>query len=419
VTEISDFASLNLADPIARAIAAEGYTTPTPIQARTIPHALAGRDVLGIAQTGTGKTASFALPILQALATGRAPITPKAARALVLAPTRELAAQIADSFRVYGRGIRVSVALVIGGASSHAQRQAMQPGVDVIVATPGRLLDHLSAGAVRLDQTRTVVLDEADHMLDLGFLPPIRKILARLPAKRQTLFFSATMPAPIKALADEMLKDAVEVAVTPVATTAERVAQSVYLVAHGGKRALLAHLLRDTAMARTLVFTRTKHGADKVVKQLAADGIRAEAIHGNKSQPQRTRTLDGFRSGRVRVLVATDIAARGIDVDGVTHVVNFDLPDVPESYVHRIGRTCATSNAPRASPSRAPHCPRCPACRRSPNPPPPARRSARRSGRRSARRRPARAASAAGAALPDRPATTRSRMQPARSRRSA
>jgi ATP-dependent RNA helicase RhlE len=348
-TEIaSTFDSLALAAPIARAIAAEGYTTPTPIQARTIPLAIAGRDVLGIAQTGTGKTAAFALPILNALHAGRAPIPPKAARALVLAPTRELATQIAESFRVYGKFIRVSVALVIGGASGSAQVRAMAPGVDVIVATPGRLLDHLSTGAVRLDHVTTVVLDEADHMLDLGFLPPIRKILARLPKQRQTLFFSATMPGPIKLLADEMLKTPAEISVAPVATTAERVSQSVYLVEHNGKRALLAHLLRDAAMARTLVFTRTKHGADRVVKHLAADGLASEAIHGNKSQPQRERALANFKSGRARVLVATDIAARGIDVDGVTHVVNFDLPDVPESYVHRIGRTARAGAAGQA-----------------------------------------------------------------------
>jgi ATP-dependent RNA helicase RhlE len=343
VTDTTDFGStfdsLALAAPIARAIAIAGYTTPTPIQTQTIPHALAGRDVLGIAQTGTGKTAAFALPILNRLAAGREPIPPKAARALVLAPTRELASQIAESFRTYGHFLRVSVALVIGGASPAAQLRALAPGVDVIVATPGRLLDHLGAGAVRLDHVRTLVLDEADHMLDLGFLPPIRKIVARLPKARQTLFFSATMPAPIKALADDMLENPVEIAVAPVATTAERVAQAVYFVEHNGKRALLAHLLKSPAMARTLVFARTKHGADKVVRHLEQDGIAAEAIHGNKSQPQRNRALDGFKSGRTRVLVATDIAARGIDVDGVTHVVQVDLPDVPETYVHRIGRT--------------------------------------------------------------------------------
>jgi len=345
VTDTTDFASLALAEPIARAVAAEGYTTPTPIQVRTIPHVMAGRDVLGIAQTGTGKTAAFALPMLHAMAQGREKIPARSARTLVLAPTRELATQIADSFRAYGKFIRVSVALVIGGASGYAQARALAPGVDVIVATPGRLLDHLSTGAVRLDTVRTLVLDEADHMLDLGFLPSIRKILQRLPKQRQTLFFSATMPGPIKVLADEILKDPVEISVAPVATTAERVAQSVHLIEQNGKRALLSHLLRDPAMARTLVFTRTKHGADRVVKQLGIDGIAAEAIHGNKSQPQRNRALDGFRQGRVRVLVATDIAARGIDVDGVTHVVQFDLPDVPESYVHRIGRTARAGAA--------------------------------------------------------------------------
>ena len=345
VTDVTDFASLALAAPIARAVEKAGYSTPTPIQARTIPLVIAGRDVLGIAQTGTGKTAAFALPILHRMAGDRRRMAPRTARVLVLAPTRELAGQIADSFRGYGHFIRAGVALVIGGAPMGAQARALAHGPDVIVATPGRLLDHLQSGNVRLDQVETLVLDEADHMLDLGFLPSVRKILAHVPKARQTLFFSATMPPAIRTLADEMLREAAEVAVAPAASTAERVAQSVHLVEQGSKRALLSHLLRDAAMARTLVFTRTKHGADRVVKQLGADGIAAEAIHGNKSQPQRTRALEAFRQGRTRVLVATDIAARGIDVEAVTHVVQYDLPDVPETYVHRIGRTARAGAA--------------------------------------------------------------------------
>jgi ATP-dependent RNA helicase RhlE len=344
---LTDFSSLGLAEPILRAVAHEGYDTPTPIQAQSIPALLGGRDLLGIAQTGTGKTAAFALPILQHLSQlGRA--RPKTCQALVLAPTRELAAQIADSFRTYGRNLRLSVAVVVGGVSYGPQIQALTRGVDVLVATPGRLLDHMQTGAVRLDATKIVVLDEADHMLDLGFLVPIRRIIKALPAERQNLFFSATMPREIDALAADMLRDPVRVAVTPMATTADRVNQHVYLVDGSGKRPLLVELLSDPKLSRTLVFTKTKRGADRVTEHLEDAGISAAAIHGNKSQGQREKALAAFKAGRVRVLVATDIAARGIDVDAVTHVVNFELPHVPESYVHRIGRTARAGAAGEA-----------------------------------------------------------------------
>ena len=342
MTQFTDF---GLAAPLLKALAGEGYTQPTPIQAQAIPGVMAGRDLQGIAQTGTGKTAAFALPILHRLAAERRQPERKGARVLVLSPTRELASQIGESFRTYGKHIGVSVAVIFGGVKYGAQHKAMANGVDVLVATPGRLLDHMSTGAVRLDETKIVVLDEADHMLDLGFVVPIRRILAKLPKQRQNLFFSATMPKEIAGLAGEMLRDPVHVAVTPMATTAERVDQKVIFVETARKRQVLAEILRDKRMERTLVFTRTKHGADKVTHHLEAVGQPAAAIHGNKSQPQRERALAAFKDGRVRVLVATDIAARGIDVDGVTHVVNFDLPNVPEAYVHRIGRTARAGHA--------------------------------------------------------------------------
>ncbi|MEZ5863563.1 MAG: DEAD/DEAH box helicase [Geminicoccaceae bacterium] len=337
---MTQFADFGLAEPLLRALQSEGYTSPTPIQTKALAPVIEGRDLLGIAQTGTGKTAAFALPILHRLfVTDRKPLQPRSARTLVLAPTRELAAQIAASFETYGRHLRPVVTVVVGGVKHNPQVRALARGVDVLVATPGRLLDHLQGGTVRLDQTEIVVLDEADHMLDLGFLVPIRRILAKLPRRRQTLFFSATMPKDIGELARDMLTDPVEVSVAPVATTAERVDQSVYLVDAADKRSLLAELLAGPEFSRTLVFTRTKHGADKVARHLEAAGIPAAAIHGNKSQSQRERALAAFKSGRSRILVATDIAARGIDVDAVSHVVNFELPDVPEAYVHRIGRT--------------------------------------------------------------------------------
>ena len=336
---MTNFESLGLAPALLKALAGEGYTTPTPIQSQAIPHVLLGRDVQGIAQTGTGKTAAFALPILQRLAENRRSAPRLGCRVLVLSPTRELASQIAESFRVYGRFTNVRVALMFGGVPKGKQARAVAGGVDVIVATPGRLLDHMMDRAVRLDAVETLVLDAADHMLDLGFIVPIRKIVGATPAVRQTLFFSATMPKEISTLAGSMLKNPVHVAVAPEATTAEKVDQSVVFVETPRKRHVLFDLLRDVTTGRTLVFTRTKHGADKVVKFLEESGLPAVAIHGNKSQPQREKALAMFRSGQTRVLIATDIAARGIDVDGVTHVINFDLPNVPESYVHRIGRT--------------------------------------------------------------------------------
>ena len=335
---MTNFTDLGLNAALLKAVATEGYTVPTPIQTQAIPPALTGRDVQGIAQTGTGKTAAFALPILQRLGASKARPAPKTCRALVLAPTRELAGQIAESFRVYGRHTGLTVALVFGGVPKPRQTRQLAGGVDVLVATPGRLLDHLNDRAVRLDCVEVLVLDEADHMLDLGFIIPIRRIAALTPAKRQTLLFTATMPPEIAKLADGLLRDPVHVAVAVAATTAERVTQHVMFVDTSAKRGALRDLLAKSK-GRTLVFTRTKHGADRVVKYLDEYGVPSAAIHGNKSQGQRERALADFRSGSTRVLVATDIAARGIDVDDVTHVINFDLPNVPESYVHRIGRT--------------------------------------------------------------------------------
>ncbi len=336
---MTQFTDLGLAEPLLRALTQEGYVTPTPIQAQAIPPLLQNRDLLGIAQTGTGKTAAFALPILNHFLKNPRKPNPKTARALILAPTRELALQIAASFRAYGKFTGFRVAIVIGGVSAGPQVAAMSGGLDVLVATPGRLLDHMSTGAVRMNETEILVLDEADHMLDLGFVVPIRKILQKIPKARQSLFFSATMPREIAALASEMLTNPVEVKVAPVAATADRVAQEAYLVESGGKPALLVELLKRPGFSRSIVFTRTKRGADKVAKHCEAAGITAAAIHGNKSQNQRQRALDDFKKGKTSVLVATDIAARGIDIDSVSHVVNFDLPEVPEAYVHRIGRT--------------------------------------------------------------------------------
>ena len=336
---VTTFTELGLAAPLLRALEEAGYETPTPIQAQAIPTVLEGRDLLGIAQTGTGKTAAFALPILHRLAAkgGRPPRG--GCRVLVLSPTRELCSQIADNFRAYGKHLGLSVAVIFGGVPHGAQRRALSAGIDVLVATPGRLLDHMSAGTARLDRAEVLVLDEADQMLDQGFLPAIRKVVATLPKQRQTLFFSATMPAEIGRLAAELLNSPARVEVAPVGTTVERVSQRALHIEQGGKRGLLAKLLRGDGVDRVLVFARTKHGADRVVKQLDQDGLSANAIHGNKSQGQRERALLEFRTGHAPILVATDIAARGIDVDGVTHVVQYDLPDVPEAYVHRIGRT--------------------------------------------------------------------------------
>jgi ATP-dependent RNA helicase RhlE len=333
------FADLNLSQPLLKALTAEGYENPTPIQAQAIPMLLAGKDLLGIAQTGTGKTAAFALPILEKLSQKTERVAKGTCRALILSPTRELAAQIADSFRTYGKNLKVSRAVVFGGVSLGKQVEILRGGVDVLVATPGRLVDLIERKAVTLAHVEIFVLDEVDQMLDLGFIHAIRKITAMLPKKRQNLFFSATMPKEIAGLATSLLTDPVRVEVAPVATTAERVNQSVIHVEPGAKPKLLAELLKDNNMTRTLVFTRTKHGADKVMKHLSNAGFTAAAIHGNKSQANREKALAGFKQGKILVLVATDIAARGIDVDAVSHVINYDLPHVPESYVHRIGRT--------------------------------------------------------------------------------
>jgi superfamily II DNA/RNA helicase len=336
---LTSFQDFGLAEPIARALKEENYLTPTPIQAQTVPLALAGRDVVGIAQTGTGKTASFALPILHRILENRTRPQPKTCRVLVLSPTRELSGQILESFNTYGRHMRLTSALAIGGVPMGRQVRSVMQGVEVMVATPGRLLDLVQSNGLKLGQVEFLVLDEADRMLDMGFINDIRKIVAKLPTQRQTLFFSATMPKDIAELAEQMLRDPARVAVTPVASTVERISQRIIQVDHSNKPALLAQLLKQEPVDRALIFTRTKHGADKVVKGLARAGITADAIHGNKSQNHRERVLAAFRSGEIRTLVATDIAARGIDVDGISHVVNFDLPNVPETYVHRIGRT--------------------------------------------------------------------------------
>ncbi len=336
---ICKFSELGLAEPIQRALINRNHVTPTPIQARAIPELLAGRDVLGIAQTGTGKTAAFALPILHRLSQKRGAGGRRSPRALVLAPTRELAIQINDEFRAYGKDLHLRQTVIMGGVGQRPQVNALSRGVDILVATPGRLLDLMNQRQLVLDAVEFFVLDEADRMLDMGFVRDVRKIAAALPKQRQTLLFSATMPAAIARLSGEILADPVRIEVTPQATPIERLEQGVYHVDAGGKVALLASLLDDPAMSRVLVFARTKHRANRVSERLGKSGVAAEAIHGNKSQGARQRALERFRAGDARVLVATDIAARGIDVDGVTHVINFELPNEPESYVHRIGRT--------------------------------------------------------------------------------
>jgi ATP-dependent RNA helicase RhlE len=333
------FQSLGLSQPVLDALAHANYATPTPIQRQAIPTVLTGRDLLGIAQTGTGKTAAFVLPSLDRLAENRTYLKPGLVRLLVLAPTRELAAQIASSAKAYGRFINLSVGVIYGGVPNGKSVREVSRGVDVLVATPGRLLDLIDQRALSLRELEILVLDEADQMLDLGFIHALKRIVSLVPAKRQTLFFSATMPRAIKELADRYLTNPAEVSVTPTATTVERIEQSVTMVNQAEKAALLAMTIRDHPVERALVFSRTKHGADKIVRMLEAAGISAGAIHGNKSQAQRERAIAAFKSGDVPVLVATDIAARGIDIPGVSHVVNFDLPDVPEQYVHRIGRT--------------------------------------------------------------------------------
>ena len=339
------FAELGVAQPLLQALEAEDYHTPTPIQTRAIPALLAGKDMLGIAQTGTGKTAAFALPLLQRLAANRQSAGPRRARVLVLAPTRELAIQIHDSFKTYGCHLNLRHTVVFGGVGQQPQVKAMAKGVDTLVATPGRLLDLMQQGHIALDRVAYLVLDEADRMLDMGFIRDVRKIVAALPKERQSLLFSATMPAEVELLAADMLRHPVRVEVTPNVVTVDRVEQRVLFVDTRDKRAALARLLRDPALSRVLVFTRTKHGANRVSADLDKAGIAAAAIHGNKSQQARQRALEDFRAGDARVLVATDIAARGIDVDGVTHVINYELPHEPESYVHRIGRTARAGAA--------------------------------------------------------------------------
>ena len=333
------FMSLGLSKPLLDALAAKDYSQATPIQRQAIPTVLTGRDLLGIAQTGTGKTAAFMLPSLDRLAAAKRFPKSGQARMLVLAPTRELAAQIAKSAEAYGRFMRLSVGVIFGGVPNSKSVRTVARGVDVLVATPGRLLDLIDQRALSLRELEILVLDEADQMLDLGFIHALKRIVSLVPPRRQTLFFSATMPKAIKELADKYLTNPAEVAVSPAATTVERIDQSVTMVNQAEKAALLAIYLQSQRAERALVFSRTKHGADKIVRQLQAAGIAANAIHGNKSQAQRERAIAAFKSGEVPVLVATDIAARGIDVPGVSHVVNFDLPDVPEQYVHRIGRT--------------------------------------------------------------------------------
>jgi len=329
-----------LIEPILQALKTEGYTQPTPIQAQAIPHVLQGKDLLGCAQTGTGKTAAFSIPILQLLKTNpKSTNAPRGIRTLILTPTRELAIQIDESMSAYGRHTGLRHAVIFGGVSQHSQVEALRRGIDILTATPGRLLDLMGQGLVHLHSIEIFVLDEADRMLDMGFIHDVRKVIAKLPPRRQSLFFSATMPTEIQKLADTILTNPVKVEVTPVSSTAEKIDQSVYFVEKTNKRALLQHILQDKSISRTLVFTRTKHGADRVVKDLDRAGIHAEAIHGNKSQNARQRALSNFKSGETRVLVATDIAARGIDVDEITHVINYELPNEPETYVHRIGRT--------------------------------------------------------------------------------
>jgi len=334
------FEKLNLIEPVLRALKAEGYTQPTPIQEQAIPIILQRKDLLGCAQTGTGKTAAFAIPILQLLHQDELyKKGPAGIKTLILTPTRELAIQIGESFTAYGKYLKIRHTVIFGGVSQKSQTDALRSGVDILIATPGRLLDLMNQRYVHLQHINTFVLDEADRMLDMGFIHDVKKIIAKLPSKRQTLFFSATMPGEISKLADTILTNPVRVQVTPVSSTANTVVQSVYFVEKSDKRSLLLHLLKQQSIETALVFTRTKHGADKVAKDLNRAGVQAEAIHGNKSQNARQRALSNFKAKQTRVLVATDIAARGIDIDDLSHVVNYELPNIPETYVHRIGRT--------------------------------------------------------------------------------
>ncbi len=332
-----NFSDLHLIDPIAKALQEEGYTQPTPIQQKSIPHILEGKDLLGTAQTGTGKTAAFAIPILQNLTkqTSRS----KHIKALILTPTRELAIQIEESFKAYGRHLPLRTLVIFGGVKQGAQEQALKKGVDILVATPGRLLDFIGQGLISLKTLDIFVLDEADRMLDMGFVHDVKRIIKLLPSKRQTLFFSATFPEEISNLAKSMLTHPVKVEVAPVSATADTIQQKVYFVEKENKLDLLTHILKKDISDTVLVFSRTKHGADKIARKLQKEKISAEAIHGNKSQNQRQNALNNFKSGKTRVLVATDIAARGIDIDELKYVVNYELSDVSETYVHRIGRT--------------------------------------------------------------------------------
>jgi ATP-dependent RNA helicase RhlE len=334
------FENLNLIEPILKALKTEGYTTPTPIQEQAIPYILQHRDLLGCAQTGTGKTAAFAIPILQLLFLDKQKHKEqKSIKALILTPTRELAIQISESFTAYGKHTGLKNLVIFGGVSQNPQVDALRRGVDILIATPGRLLDLMNQRYVHIDQIKMLILDEADRMLDMGFVNDVKKIIAKVPANRQTLFFSATMPNEIQHLADSILQKPAKVEVAPVSSTADTIQQSLFYVDKGDKRLLLSHILKDKEIKTALVFTRTKHGADKVVKDLIRVGITAEAIHGNKSQNARQRALTNFKNRTTRVLIATDIAARGIDIDELTHVINYELPNVPETYVHRIGRT--------------------------------------------------------------------------------
>lgn len=340
------FTKLHLIDPILKALEAEGYQSPTPIQAQSIPYVLEGTDLLGCAQTGTGKTAAFAIPILQLLYKQKQEERgPRKIKTLILTPTRELAIQIDESFAAYGKHTGLSHAVIFGGVSQLPQVNILRKGIDILVATPGRLLDLISQGYIDLKDLKIFVLDEADRMLDMGFIHDVKRVITKLPAKRQTLFFSATMPPEIQKLADVLLTSPAKVEVTPVSSTAEAIDQSLYFVEKKDKPSLLLHLLNNSSISSVLVFTRTKHGADKVVKFLHRSHIASAAIHGNKSQNARQNALSNFKSGKIRVLVATDIAARGIDIDDLSHVINFELPDVPETYVHRIGRTGRAGNS--------------------------------------------------------------------------
>ena len=334
------FENLNLIEPILKALKTEGYTTPTPIQKQAIPLVLAKKDLLGCAQTGTGKTAAFAIPIIQLLTEDKNLAQGKRViRSLILTPTRELAIQIGESFANYGRNTNLKYKVIFGGVSQFSQVESLRSGIDILVATPGRLLDLMNQRHVDISKIQLFVLDEADRMLDMGFIHDVKKVIAKLPSKRQTLFFSATMPPDIVKLSDTILVNPSRVEVTPVSSTANTINQVVYFIDKENKKNLLIDLLKDKKIERVLVFTRTKHGADKVEKDLTKNGIQAQAIHGNKSQNARQNALNNFKSKLTRVLVATDIAARGIDIDELTHVINYELPNIPESYVHRIGRT--------------------------------------------------------------------------------